>query len=175
MLCGSVNLLVWKLNDLTNNRLNYVLLGSNIQPEKHIPQAVDILKKMVDVISVSNVWETSAVGSRGPNFLNCAVTIQTDLSKDRLKTEVFSKIENLLNRIRTEDKNAPRTIDVDPVIWDGVIEDQRLFKEPFLAFPLNDLIPEMIDPDTGMQLCEQVRKLKKERFYKNRTDIIIDI
>ena len=130
---------------------------------------------MVNVISVSNVWETSAVGSGGPNFLNCAASIQTDMSKDRIKNEIFSKIENLLNRVRTEDKNAPRTIDVDPVIWDGVIEDPRLFKEPFLALPLNDLIPDLIDPDTGIQLCVQVEILKKVRFYKKRKDINIGI
>ena len=149
------------------------MLGSNIEPEKNIVGALEILNDKVEIISVSNIWETSAVGSSGPNFLNCAVLIETEKPKDQLKEVVLSEIENQLGRVRTMDKNAPRTIDLDLVISDGVIEDDALFKVPFNALPMSDLTPNLAEPITGILLSEKAKRFKSKHFFRLRSDIHI--
>ena len=149
----------------------YILVGSNIQPEKNIYQALELLHDRMKILKVSQIWETMAVGSTGPNFLNCAVLINSDQDEETIKVEILSKIEDQLGRIRTEDKNAPRTIDIDPVISDGIILDKRVFDEPFLALPLNDLLPDLIDPSTGITLGDKVGLIRDHSFYRNRSDV----
>ena len=66
-------------------------------------------------------WETQAVGSPGPNFLNTAVKITTGLEMSALKLSVLRSVEQELGRVRTSDKNAPRTIDLDIIVFDDEI------------------------------------------------------
>jgi len=63
----------------------FLLLGSNINPEKNLPLAVSHLKQKVKILRFSRVWQTPAVGSWGPDFLNAAIEIKTGLSKEELK------------------------------------------------------------------------------------------
>ena len=51
----------------------YLSLGSNIQPEVNLPRAVELLQEYGKFIKVSRAWESEAVGSDGPNFLNACV------------------------------------------------------------------------------------------------------
>jgi 2-amino-4-hydroxy-6-hydroxymethyldihydropteridine diphosphokinase len=65
------------------------------------------------LLAVSPVYETAPVGKTDqPNFLNAAALIETDLTAAELKTQVLQVIEQELGRVRSEDKNAPRTIDL---------------------------------------------------------------
>ena len=38
-----------------------LLLGSNIQPERNIPLAIDQLQNHLSILQISSVWETCAV------------------------------------------------------------------------------------------------------------------
>ncbi len=61
-----------------------------------------------------------------PNFLNAAVLIETDLTAAELKEQVLQVIERELGRVRTADKNAPRTIDLDIALFgDQVLMTER--------------------------------------------------
>lgn len=92
-----------------------LLLGSNIQPEENLRRAVELLRQYFVVEKVSAAWETPAVGSDGPDFLNAAVVIHTSLDPWQLKERFLRPLEAQLGRVRTADKNAPRTIDIDIV------------------------------------------------------------
>ena len=52
-----------------------LMLGSNINPEENIQRALRKLEQIFPVEGVSAVWETPAIGSAGPNFLNVAMVI----------------------------------------------------------------------------------------------------
>ena len=104
------------------------------------------------VSQVSSVWETEAVGSPGPSFLNAAVAYQTPYTPATLKDRVLRHIETQLGRIRTADKNAPRPIDLDLIIFDGQVLETELWKRLYMARPLAQLLPNLSHPITGRTL-----------------------
>jgi 2-amino-4-hydroxy-6-hydroxymethyldihydropteridine diphosphokinase len=148
------------------NRI-FVVLGSNINKEKNLPLAVRFLSKLCHVAAVSPVYETVPVGpSDQPNFFNAAVLVETEIGPIEFKEVVLSKIERRLQRQRTADKNAPRTIDADIVLFNDEVLDygrpgsrQRHIPDPDLlefahvAVPVAQLAPNMPHPETGEPLA----------------------
>jgi 2-amino-4-hydroxy-6-hydroxymethyldihydropteridine diphosphokinase len=155
----------------------FVTLGSNIMPEHNLPAAVEMLahEPGLDVRAVSRVYRSPAVGADGSinpdqeDFLNAAVLVETDLSIPTLKKDILRRIEAQLDRVRTPDKFAPRTIDLDIVLYGDevlglIIEDfeggkEMLFPDPditrfaHVALPLADIDPGFVHPVTGETLA----------------------
>jgi len=119
----------------------YLSLGSNIQPQKNIPMALKLMSELLTLVEVSSAWRTKAVGSSGPDFVNLAAHVLTDLDLSSLKDDVLYHIELRLGRVRTEDKFAPRPIDLDISIFDGEVIDPNTFKYNYLVLPLAELLP----------------------------------
>ncbi len=130
----------------------YLIVGSNIQPETNTHRALRLLCSCCHVLEVSTTWETKAVGSTGPDFLDTALHIKTDFSQENLKYQVLRKIEHELGRKRSEDKNAPRTIDLDIVVFNDLVVDENLWTHAYLAIPVSELLPDLIDPHSGVSL-----------------------
>ncbi len=140
-----------------------ISLGSNIFPEKHLPAAVRALSGLGCVTAVSSVWESDPVGFREqPRFSNAAVRLETSLSWEELRRRL-RQIEDHLGRVRYRDnKNAPRTIDLDIAIYgnlvvaDGetTIPDPEIPHRPFLIVPLAEVDPARIHPVLGVSLAE---------------------
>jgi len=141
-----------------------LLLGSNIEPQKNIPQALELLAHYCGTIKKSRVWETEAVGNSGPNFLNVAVQITTRLDQPEIKTRIITPIENQLKRVRTKDKFAPRTIDLDIIIFNDEIVDQNLWEKAFISLPVSELVPELRHPDSKQTLGEIASQLKNSAY-----------
>jgi len=146
----------------------FVALGSNINSEHNIREAVRRLASFWRVVAVSPVYETTPVGNtEQPNFLNAVALIETDLAAAELKARVLRVIEQELGRVRTEDKNAPRTIDLDIALFgDQVLDlgprhipDPDILRYPHVAVPLADLAPTMRHPEDGRTLQEIAQSL----------------
>jgi len=135
----------------------YLLLGSNIEPEKNIPLAIESLKKQnrLQVIKISSTWRSKSVGSQSDDFLNVAVYITTSCDLFSLKEKVLCEIEHVMGRVRTEDKNAPRTIDLDIVVFNGKILDEEIFNLDHLTLPLAELLPDLYSPYYKCTLSER--------------------
>jgi 2-amino-4-hydroxy-6-hydroxymethyldihydropteridine diphosphokinase len=142
----------------------YLILGTNIEPEKNTIEAAKQLDKSVDIIKNSSTWETIAVGSDGPNFLNTAIYIETEHNAEKLKRDLINHIEYQLGRVRTSDKNAARTIDIDIVIFDGVLYDQNLWKKAFVAIPMAELLPDLKHPTMNLTLSEFIRQFEGKKL-----------
>ncbi|MGC9468518.1 MAG: 2-amino-4-hydroxy-6-hydroxymethyldihydropteridine diphosphokinase [Anaerolineae bacterium] len=164
----------------SNNRV-FVTLGSNIEPVRNLVAAVEHLRDQVTVLSVSPVYETPPVGTRDqPDFLNAAVLITTPFSADELKVGVLQPIEQALGRVRTEEKNAPRTIDLDIALYNYEIldlgfrhiPDPDLLAHPHVAVPLADLAPYYVHPETGRTLQEIAAGLPQSGI-KRRDDLVL--
>jgi len=96
----------------------FLSLGSNIEPERNLPAAVMELSRHGRVRRVSSVWETVPLGFSGqPNFLNAALWLETPLPARELREIVIAGIEAQLGRVRTENRSAPRTIDIDIMLF----------------------------------------------------------
>ena len=151
----------------------YLVLGSNIAPEQNLPLAIELLNKLVRIGTVSSIWESPAVGSPGPNFLNVAIQVQSGLQPEALKHLVLRNIEAYLGRQRMDDKNAPRTIDMDIVIVDGNVIDDQVWMQAHLAIPLAEIIPEIRKDSTGESLKQRSERLAKSAPISKRTDLHI--
>ncbi len=81
-----------------------------------------------------------------------ALCLDTPLDENQLKAQVLSVIETNMGRIRSEDKFAPRPIDLDIVIFNQTIVDSNLFKYDYLVFPFAEIIPDLISPTHGIDL-----------------------
>lgn len=162
----------------------YLVLGSNIDPERHLPAAVRQLANDGCIRAVSGVWESAPVGfADQPNFLNAAVLLETDLSAAAIQHGVIPTIERSLNRIRDPvNKNGPRTIDVDLALFNRdvlQIDGRRIpaadvLLRAFVAVPLAELEPGYVHPETGQTLfdiAEQVRRTSSP--LRRRSDVVL--
>lgn len=148
----------------------FIALGSNIEPTSHLPRAVELLGARLELCAVSRVYETEPVGADGvPAFLNAAVLAQTHLSPRALKYEVLRRVEARLGRVRSADRNAPRTLDLDLVLYSELIlddprhhlhlPDPEILTRAHLALPLADLAPSYRHPVTGESLATIAARL----------------
>jgi dihydroneopterin aldolase/2-amino-4-hydroxy-6-hydroxymethyldihydropteridine diphosphokinase len=159
----------------------FVSLGSNIDPAHNLVEAVRRLAAHCCLVAVSPVYETQPVGKTDqPNFLNAAALIETDLGAARLKDQVLRVIELELGRVRTSDKNAPRTIDLDISLFnDQVLDvegrhipDPEILRFAHIARPLADLAAEYRHPETGQTLREIAEALPDGGLVR-RTDLAL--
>jgi 2-amino-4-hydroxy-6-hydroxymethyldihydropteridine diphosphokinase len=139
----------------------FVAVGSNIEPHVHVPRALRLLKTHVKVTGSSTFYWTSPVGRPGqPRFLNGVWRVETTIPARALKYDVLRGIETHLGRVRTADKDAPRPIDLDIVLYgqlvvdecDLTIPDPQVRRRPFVAVPIVELAPGVVLPDTGEML-----------------------
>jgi 2-amino-4-hydroxy-6-hydroxymethyldihydropteridine diphosphokinase len=94
----------------------YLSLGSNIEPEQHLRAALSELRGHFGEIIVSPVYRYAAVGFDGPDFLNLAVGIDTDLDAHALNTWLHA-LEDRQGRRRDVQRFSSRTLDVDIVLF----------------------------------------------------------
>jgi 2-amino-4-hydroxy-6-hydroxymethyldihydropteridine diphosphokinase len=137
-----------------------ILLGSNINPKDNLREALSILADRSEIIAKSRIYKTRAVGSQGPDFLNQAVMVQTRYAVSDIKLNLINPIETTLKRVRSDDKYAPRTIDLDVIIFNDEIVDHNLWKYRFIAKPVSDLLPDLLHPERHMTLREITCELK---------------
>lgn len=137
------------------NKLVFISLGSNIDPEKHIKLAFVELSKNFHVVKKSKVYQSKAYGAKNhADYQNAAVVISTDIDPYELKFKHLRLIEEKLGRIRTENKFDDRTIDLDISLYGNeiindpnlMIPDPGINRHAFLALPLADLDPDFIHP-----------------------------
>jgi 2-amino-4-hydroxy-6-hydroxymethyldihydropteridine diphosphokinase len=133
-------------------------LGSNVDPERHLPEAVRLLAERAEVLAVSSAWATEPVGPAGqPPFVNAAVLLRTELPPERVKPELLRPVEAALGRVRSADRFAPRTIDLDfvaseagRILGDGLeVPDRDLVRHAHVALPAMEVAPEWTHPRTG--------------------------
>ena len=115
-------------------------IGSNIEPEKNINLAIDLLRKDFEVLAASSLILTSPVGiADQPDFLNGAVKLVVNHEFESFIMHLKA-IENQLKRDRNGPRFGPRTIDLDVVVWDGKIVDKDYFTRDFLKISVDEIL-----------------------------------
>ena len=147
-----------------------ISVGSNIDKEHNVPEAVRLLRRIpgVTVEGVSQVYQSQSVGGPpdAPDFFNAAVLVSSELEYEELQT-VAHAVEDELGRTRSEDPNAPRTADLDVVYYGDLVgevngkemPDPDVLKAPHVALPIADIAPEWehpVDGRTAAEIAEQI-------------------
>ncbi|MDD5467487.1 MAG: 2-amino-4-hydroxy-6-hydroxymethyldihydropteridine diphosphokinase [Anaerolineales bacterium] len=155
----------------SNPRRLILALGSNIAPEQHLPQAICMLEAYGQIEAISSAWETPAYGSVAPNFINAAVAMATPFTVGEFKKLAIHNIETSLGRVRTSDKYAPRTIDIDIIVEDGEIIDAQVWELAHIAMPVSEILPDLPHPRSGKALRQVARRLARQTLIKHRPDV----
>lgn len=131
----------------------YLSLGSNLEPETHLRAALDELRARFGAIVVSPSYRFPAVGFDGPEFINLAVGIDTDLEAQPLNAWLHA-LEDRHGRRRDVPRYSSRTLDVDIVLFgDRVLKGNGNLEVPrpellqaFVLQPLADIAGEVVHP-----------------------------
>jgi 2-amino-4-hydroxy-6-hydroxymethyldihydropteridine diphosphokinase len=143
----------------------FISIGSNIDPETNVRDAIFRLEASARVTAISTVYLTEPVGPAGqPPFYNCVVELETDLAPRDLKFQLLRRIEGELGRMRGADKFTARTIDLDLILYDELVmteedlslPDPDILVRPFLAVPLHELSPGLVLPGSGIRISEAI-------------------
>jgi len=146
----------------------FIGVGSNLgEREKNIQRAKDCLgsARGVRFLACSKIRETEPVG--GPpqeKYLNAVWQVETELSPKKM-LEKLLEIEGQLGRVR-EEKDGPRTIDLDILFYDQEIIDRpdlvvphpRAHERLFVLEPMVELDPDFRHP----ALKKTINQLLKE-------------
>jgi GTP cyclohydrolase I len=145
-------------------------LGSNIEKERHLPEAIRLIRRHrdIDVKGVSRFFESASSGgpADAPPFFNAAMVVCTDLSPEDLRAEL-RRIEDILGRVRTDDKHAPRTIDIDISYYADLVKDFGEWQVPdpeaatvlHVLVPIADVAPDWVHPVTGATASDLVMEM----------------
>jgi 2-amino-4-hydroxy-6-hydroxymethyldihydropteridine diphosphokinase len=116
-----------------------VAVGSNIDAETHIKQAFEQLKKIDAQVNSATLLRTKPVGfTEQADFINTAFSFTCTLNATDLKA-YLKNIETQLGRVRTSNKNGPRTIDLDIVKIDNDIVDGDYHQYDFVKKSVDEL------------------------------------
>jgi 2-amino-4-hydroxy-6-hydroxymethyldihydropteridine diphosphokinase len=149
----------------------YLSLGSNIQPETNVVRAIELLRKYGRLERISSAWESESVGAPGPNYLNACVLLLTPLSQIALKEQALLPIETELGRQRSADKFAPRTIDIDIVLYDGISSDNKYWEQAFVVIPLAEIYPEYQNPIRAESIIKTATRLRQQVWMETRPEV----
>lgn len=135
-------------------------LGSNVDPESHLRAAIAALRARFDEVVVSPVYRFPAVGYSGPDFLNAAATVRTDLAPDALNAWLHA-LEDAHGRDRSGPRYSDRTLDIDIVLYDDLVLDGagnlRLprdeLRHAFVLRPAAEIAPDWPHPRGGQTLA----------------------
>ena len=148
------------MNDLANPTATgmhaaWIGLGANLgDAAATLHQALQEIGKSLGIHGVrcSPFYRSDPVDASGPVFVNAVAEIQTSLAPIEL-LDLLQKIERLHGRERPY-RNAPRTLDLDVLLFDNqsidsprlTIPHPRMHERAFVLRPLLDLNPEAALP-----------------------------
>jgi 2-amino-4-hydroxy-6-hydroxymethyldihydropteridine diphosphokinase len=139
----------------------HLSLGSNLDPERHLRAAIAALRARFGQVRVSRVYRFPAVGYDGPDFLNAAASLETDLSPDALNAWLHA-LEDAHGRDRSGPRYSDRTLDIDIVLYDDLVAEGaghlRLprdeLRHAFVLKPLAEIAPDAVHPTARRTLAE---------------------
>ena len=152
----------------------YISLGSNIDRENNTRPGIDALRQRFGDLELSSVYESEAVGFDGDAFYN--MVIACDVTEDVFSTnQALRDIEDANGRDRSGPKFSSRTLDLDLLLYDDLIVDERGLKLPreeilhnaFVLWPLAEIAPELTHPEAGKSYAELWQAFDKSKETLN--------
>lgn len=137
----------------------FVGVGSNIRPHEHVARALAAMTREFGELRTSTVYRCPPVGFEGNDFLNLVVAFESAEPPEAI-TETLHRIEGECGRDRDAPRFAPRTVDLDLLLYGDRIVDRpglrlpraEILEYPFVLKPLAELAGDRPHPETGRTL-----------------------
>ena len=148
----------------------YIALGSNLgDRERHLDAGLAALRALPGVrdVVVSRIYETDPVGPGEQRpYLNAVARVRTRLAPRVLLDRLF-EIERSEGRERSGERNAPRTLDLDLILYGDLVLDEtglivphpRFRERRFVLEPLAEIAPAFVDPVTRRTVADLLSDL----------------
>jgi len=147
----------------------YIALGANLgDARRTVRQAVQDLGTMPQtrLVRASSLYRTAPIDSSGPDYINAVAEVATTLAPQALLAEL-QRLELAAGRERPY-RNAPRTLDLDILLYDDLTLDSstltiphpRMATRAFVLVPLAEIAPQLL----GAEQLEAVRGQAIERL-----------
>ncbi|WKB54166.1 2-amino-4-hydroxy-6-hydroxymethyldihydropteridine diphosphokinase [Eleftheria terrae] len=136
----------------------FVGLGANLgEPVATLRAAVQALAALprTSGLRASSIYRSAPVDAGGPDYFNAVVALEGDWDAAGLLAQLQA-IEQAHGRERPY-RNAPRTLDLDLLLWGDIRSDSReltlphprLHERAFVLLPLAELAPALLIPGRG--------------------------
>jgi len=151
----------------------YISIGSNIQPEKNVRLAVNVLRDIFGGLEISPVYESEAVGFDGDNFYNLVVAVATDMNVGEVN-QCLHDIEDRYGRERNGHRFSSRSIDLDLLLYDDLCGEydgvllprEEIPHHAHVLCPLADLIPAEMHPGLNKTYLQLWREFLVPRGFQ---------
>jgi 2-amino-4-hydroxy-6-hydroxymethyldihydropteridine diphosphokinase len=138
----------------------FVAAGSNVDPLANLRLARDELARTFGDVTLSTAWQNQAVGFDGPDFINFVAAFDTGQPVEAVIAEL-QRIEGLCGRARDAPKWAPRSMDLDILLYGELICDRPgltlprpdLLRRPYMLGPMAEIAPELRHPISGESMA----------------------
>lgn len=156
----------------------YIAMGSNVEPESNLTKAARQLAQEFPDVRFSSWYRNAAVGFAGQDFINGVAAFTTPLALAAL-IERLHAIEMLCDRPRDAPRWAPRTMDLDILLYGDTRCDQPglklprpdLLKRAYMLGPLAELAPRLVHPQTGLTIGEHWRRFDRAAHRMAKVDL----
>jgi 2-amino-4-hydroxy-6-hydroxymethyldihydropteridine diphosphokinase len=164
----------------------YVVVGSNIDPDRHLKEAVALLRGRFNVLGLSSVYQSPAFGyTQQPDFLDVVVKFATPLLPVIVK-EKLEAIEKRLGRDRANQatKHGPLPLDMDILLWgDGAfsfgtkpwkVPHESITKYAAVAMPLAEIAGDVMHPTEHVTIREIANRFTDGGGVTLRRDVVLE-
>ncbi len=153
----------------------FLSIGSNVDRDKNIPSALRSLEKEFGHLTLSNVYESEAVGFIGDPFFNMVVKFNSDLAVHNV-AQVLREIEFQHGRSRTCGKFSARALDIDLILYGNLVLKENKLELPrediiryaFVLEPLAEIAPNIPHPVTGESFMNLWQQFDKTKLVQHR-------
>jgi len=147
----------------------YVAAGSNVEPERHLQQAVAELAREFPAVRFSSWYRNRAVGFDGDDFINLVAGFST-VQPVHAVLERLHGIEGRCGRGRDAPRWAPRSMDLDVLLYGDLVCEEPglklprpdLVKRAYMLGPLAELAPQVVHPTAGLTVGELWRRFDRD-------------
>lgn len=138
-----------------------VAAGSNVEPVANLRRALDALAAHYPGLRCSRAYRNPAVGFEGEDFINLVVAFDTADGVNSV-IEHLHEAETLCGRPRHAPKWAPRSMDLDILLFGDTVCDQPglvlprpdLVRRAYMLGPAAEVAPGFVHPTLGVTLAE---------------------
>jgi 2-amino-4-hydroxy-6-hydroxymethyldihydropteridine diphosphokinase len=153
----------------------YLAAGSNVDPERHMQQAVAELRREFPGVRFSSWYRNRAVGFDGDDFINLVAGFGTALPVHAV-VERLHAVEGRCGRARAAPRWAPRSMDLDVLLYGDLVCEEPglrlprpdLLKRAYMLGPLAELAPEVMHPTARLTIGELWRRFDRDAHALER-------